>query len=391
MRICRIATVPFFLLHHLGGQIRATVRAGHDVVVVSSTGPEIDEVGRLTHAEFIPLHIPRQISLLADVRALIALFRLFRRRQFDLVHSTTPKAGLLSALAARMARVPIRLHTFTGQPWVGVRGPVRWVSRACDRLIVRLNTHCYADSPSQRDFLEREGLARPGTVSVIGAGSLGGVELDRFAPIGRTAFDDARSCMGLSKETRVICFVGRATRDKGVVELVDAVTGLAAEGRNVTLLLVGPFEPDRDPLPESTLTSIKGLPFIRAVGYDAHPERFVAVSDLFCLPSYREGFGNVVIEAAAMGVPSVGTRIVGLVDAIEDEVTGLLVPPRDVVALSRALARMLDDDALRARLGAAARERAASLFDAKRMNEELLEEYRRLAERAGVRGCAREV
>lgn len=385
MRVCRVATVPFFLLHHLGRQIRTTVDSGHDVVVISSPGPESEEVKRVTQAQFVALLIPRAISPIADFRALMALLRVFRQRRFDLVHSTTPKAGLLSAVAGRLAGVPVRVHTFTGQPWIGARGPVRWISRACDWLIVRLNTYCYADSPSQRDFLEREGLARPGALGVIGAGSLGGVDLAMFGPISKCRVEEEKTRMGLGKDTRVICFVGRVTCDKGVVELVAAMARLVAEGRKVTLLLVGPLEPDRDPLPEPTLRTITSVPYIRAIGYDASPEKYIAVSDVFCLPSYREGFGNVVIEAAAMGVPSVGTKIVGLVDAIEDGVTGLLVPPRDTDALTRALARMLDDESLRSRLGAAARERAATLFDADSVNARLLEEYRRLALSIGLR------
>jgi len=158
MRICLLTSVPFFLVHHLKSLISAAIDAGHEVYLVSSPGPDIDELEGIPGATFHAIRIERNISPLSDIRTLVALYRFFRKGVFDLIHSTTPKAGLLCALAGWAAGVPIRLHTFTGQRWVELKGPVRWVAKASDWLISHLNTQCYADSKSQRDFIVTHGV-----------------------------------------------------------------------------------------------------------------------------------------------------------------------------------------------------------------------------------------
>jgi len=385
MRIARIATVPFFLLHHLRGQIDAAVAAGHEVVVVSSPVAGADALARWPGVAFQPIDIPRPISPLRDLLAVWRLFRFLRAWQPDIVHSATPKAGLLCAVAGWLARVPVRLHTFTGQAWAERTGIVRWVGKLADRVIVALNTRTYADSRSQCEYLAAEGVAPLGRVVVLGAGSLGGVDLLRLDPERHRAAS-AAVARRLGIDAKVIVFIGRVNRDKGIVELIDASRMLAQRGVAHRLILVGPFEPELDPLPDATLARIREEPIINAVGYDPEPEKYLAVADVLCLPSYREGFGNVVIEAAVMGVPTVGTRIVGLRDAVEDGVTGVLVPPKDAEALARALADLLSDEPRRRALGLAARERAVRLFDARVVNALVLQEYESLrATGPGVR------
>jgi glycosyltransferase involved in cell wall biosynthesis len=379
MRICRAATVPFFVAHHLKSQIKAMAAAGHEVVIVSSSGPQLMQLVKELGVQAHPILIRRMVSPISDLRSLIAMYRYFSRERFDIVHSTTPKAGLLCAMAAFLARVPIRLHTFTGQPWARLAWPLRWLVKNGDRVIVWLNTKCYADSRSQADFLVSQGVAAPGGIAVLGHGSLGGVDLVQFNPDRwRTRYAKIREELGIPPGAKIITYIGRVTRDKGIGELVAAFKRLMNSGINACLLLVGPFEPERDPLPDEVEEQIRHETRIKAVGYSMEPERYMSVSDVFCLPSYREGFGNVVIEAAAMGVPTVGTRIVGLVDSVVDGKTGILVPPRDVDALAEALSRMLRDESLRMRMGKAAQERAISLYDANVANQFLLDEYKSL-------------
>jgi glycosyltransferase involved in cell wall biosynthesis len=374
MRILRIATVPFFVLHHLEGQIRALVAAGHDVIVVTSPGEGAERIAALG-VDVRLVEIPREISPLRDLLSLLGLIRTMREVVPDLVHSNTPKAGLLAAIAAWWCRVPIRLHTFTGQAWIERKGLVSWLGRLADRIITGLDTRCYADSASQRDFLIAKGISRKEYLRVLGAGSLGGVDLQRFdLERLQPAALALRAKLGIAPTAKVIVFVGRVTRDKGIAELVAAFVKL----KDTVLVLVGPLEPELDPLPAETLAAIERNPAIHAVGYDPLPERYLAFADLLCLPSYREGFGNVVIEAAALGVPCVGTRIVGLTDSIVDGKTGLLVPPKDVPALAGALETLLTDDKIRNTFGAAARERARQLFDATRLHAEILAEYESL-------------
>lgn len=381
MKICRVATVPFFVLHHLGSQIAATVAAGHEVHVVTSPGPGAEQVAAQPGVTFHPIRISRPIAPLRDWIALVRLYRYFAGQRFAIVHSTTPKAGLLCAVAAWLAQVPVRLHTFTGQAWAERRGLVRWISIAADRLIVRLNTCCYADSFSQRDFLLGMGIGSRQKLKVLGHGSLAGVELHRFRrEVLAVAAADLRKRLGMPAGVQVIAFVGRVHRDKGIAELVTAFRGLAERFPKVWLVLVGPFETEGVPLPAMVEHDLQHHPRIRAVGYDVAPEAYLALAELLCLPSYREGFANVVVEAGAMGVPTVGTRIVGLVDSVADGETGILVPAKDPIALQAALTRLLEDGALRRRMGQAARARAEALFDSRAVNRALLEEYRALLE-----------
>jgi len=383
VRICRAVTVPFTFDTLLYEQLRYLAQQGMDVTLVSSPGVILEEIGKSLHLSYHPVAMSRRAEPRRDLLSLVALTKLFRSQRFSIVHSSTPKAGLLTALAGVLARVPIRIHTFTGQVWVEMQGLSRRIMRGCDWLIGHLDTYCYADSLSQRDFLVNEGLVAPSRISVLGAGSISGVNLERFNP---TSFQGERAAsaqreLGISEQSLVILFVGRLTNDKGIGELVSAFRMLQRDGKDVELVLVGPFEPERDPLPTGTLYELSHNPRIHVVGFSHEPEKYIAAADVFCLPSYREGFGSVVIEAAAMGVPAVVSRVVGLVDAVVDGETGLLVPPKDVDALRGALMKMLSSPEIRHRMGRAARMRAARDFDSRVINRLVFEEYKRLAAR----------
>ncbi len=384
LRICRIATVPFFLQNHLREQACATAAAGYDVTLVSSDGPEAPLLSTIPGLKFHAIEIPRQISPLRDLVALWQLYRLFRRERYDIVHSTTPKAGMLAAMAGYLARIPIRLHTFTGQVWMEKRGLLRFLAKAGDRITAALNTQCYADSYSQRDFILAEGVASPPQVRVIGEGSLAGVDLRRFDPAAWLATKDAiRAELGIAPDTKIITFIGRLNKDKGIDELVTAFEALRQGGSDCALLLIGPKDPDWDTGASEVRKHIEDDPNIRSLGYRSEPERYLAITDVFCLPSYREGFGNVVIEAAAMGVPTIGTDIVGLRDSIVNGETGLLVSPKDADALANALSGLLADEARRIAMGNNARARAIKYFDAQTVNAGVVEEYARLWQARG--------
>ncbi|GAB4507060.1 MAG: glycosyltransferase family 4 protein [Sulfuricaulis sp.] len=365
----------------------ATSAAGHEVTVVSSPEPNLEQLGKQLGVRIHPVYIPRELSPLSDLRSLVALYRYFLKERFDIVHSTTPKAGLLSAIAAFLARVPMRLHTFTGQPWIHLTGPMRWLAKLGDRVIVHLNTRCYADSRSQAAYLMTQNIAGSGKIAVLGEGSLGGVDLAQFNPeswVGRQA--DIRKEIGIPPNAHVITYIGRLTKDKGISELVSSFSQLLHRGMDVYLLLIGPFEPERDPLPKEVHRQIRQETRIKIIGYSTEPERYLSISTVFCLPSYREGFGNVVIEAAAMGIPAVATRIVGLVDSVVDGETGILVPSRDVRALSEALFKILSDDSTRMRLGNAAQVRARNFYNSDAVNRTLLEEYEKLRSQYRISG-----
>lgn len=387
IRIARISTVPFFVVSQLKHQIESLAASGAHITVITSDGSELNMLRVLPGVNCMPVDIPRSIAPWHDLLALIRLWLLFRKTRVDITHSTTPKAGLLTAIAAFMAGVPVRLHTFTGQPWVTMRGAKRWLARASDRLIGWLNTRCYADSLGQRRFLIEQGVLSSGRLSVIGAGSLAGVDIERFdrasSPADRRR--TLRQSLGVPEDAEVLLFVGRITADKGVRELLNAFAKLKAGGSRAHLLFVGPFDSDSGAGGNISPRELSAISDTHLVGYTECPEQYMAIADILCLPSYREGFGTVVIEAAAMGVPTVGTNIYGLSDAIADGETGILVAPYDSDSLYQGLAMLLSDSALRARMGSAARQRANELFAADRVNTGLIEEYLRLLRQRGLR------
>lgn len=383
VRIVCVATVPFHVVTQRAGQIAALLAAGMRVTLVCSPGPELERLPAHPNLEIHTLMIRRDIAPVEDWHALMGLVRLFRQIRPLIVHSTMPKAGLLTAVAGFLARVPIRLHTFTGQPWLGLAGPKRWVARLADSLIGSLNTYCYADGPSQRRFLVEEGLIAEHRIATICDGSLAGVDLhrfnaDRFGPAVRA---QVRAELKIGPESLVVLFIGRMARDKGIRELLDATRQLHAEGLNFCLVLVGPMDDEAGGRSTFESSEFNGLPYLRYIGYTPNPERFLCAADVFSLPSYREGFSTAVLEAGAMGLPTVGTKIYGLIDPVEDNETGLLVEPRNAGALADALRTMLTIPGLRKRLGRQARLRVVKLFAADRVNSALLSEYYRLLAR----------
>lgn len=382
MNICRVATVPFFLHHHLREQVKATLDAGHQVTLVSSDGLEASQLKKITGVKYKQIEISRSISPWRDLIALWQLFFYFRKERFDIIHSVTPKAGFLCAIAGMFARTPIRLHTFTGQPWMELHGLLRFVAKTGDWLTAHLNTMIYADSYSQRNFLIEQNIVAEKRIKVIGRGSIAGVNLTRFNPnLYVSMSQNVLELLGIHQHTNIITFIGRVTKDKGVSELVEAFIQLNQNKFQCVLLLIGPQEAERDPLPDNVITSIVENPRIIEIGYTDCPEKYLAITDILCLPSYREGFGNVVIEAAAMGVPTIGTNIVGLRDAIVEDVTGLLVPVKNINSLVTALEKLLGNSKLRNDMGKKAMSRARGEFNSSFVNALMLTEYNGLAKR----------
>ena len=307
------------------------------------------------------VHIPfvRKMAPLTDFRNLIQLIWLVWRVKPSVIHSITPKAGLLSMMAGFINRIPNRWHTFTGQVWVTKRGLGRVLLKAFDKIIVMLSSMVFADSHSQCRYLVKEGLVRSNDISVLGEGSIAGVDLERFQ-VNLHIRKKIREYLGARGDACVFLFLGRLSLDKGVYDLVQAFLHLAESVGPIELWMVGP---DEDGLLTDLQKNSSGCGFpIRWLGKTLEPEKYMASADVLVLPSYREGFGSVIIEAAACGNPAIAYRIDGVIDAIVDGVTGVLVEVGSVHALSNAMETLSRDVKLRTRLGRQARERAEKHF-----------------------------
>jgi glycosyltransferase involved in cell wall biosynthesis len=378
LKVARVSTVPFFVLTQLRAQLSALADAGATVHVICSPDELSNSLDDLQPIQFHPVPISREINLLKDMKSLLLLIRLFRSENYDVVHSTTPKAGLLCAIAGRIARVPTRLHTFTGQPWVTMAGAKKHILKLCDKVIIGLNTHNFTDSQSQLDFLVADGVAARSKLSVIGSGSLAGVDLKRFDKA-RFSKDDQsalRAQLNIPSSANILLFVGRVTADKGLRELLGAFIDVFNEYKDTYLVFVGPFEAEGQAILES-YRSERSYVNIRSVGFSSEPEKYMAIAQLLCIPSYREGFGTVVIESAAMGLPTVGSEIYGLTDAVVQGETGVLVPVRDSGALSKALIELLTDEGRRNKMANAARLRAINSYGTDLVSRLLIDEYER--------------
>lgn len=376
--IARVSTVPFFVVSQLRGQLVDLSLRGASVTVITSPGEDSKALQQLDHnVKLLELEIRREVSIISDIKSAFRLYWAFKNNNFDIIHSTTPKAGLLCAIAAFFSKSPIHLHTFTGQTWVESFGIKRFFYKLIDRLILRLNTRCYADSRSQVEFLEEEGVAKKGEIKVLGNGSLAGVDITRFSS---EKFSDAfkeglRKQLKISSEDTVFIFVGRLAKDKGIVELLRTFSKLRCNVNNVKLLLVGPVDEIVHVDDLSLEEYIANSEDIEWVGFSETPELYLSVSDVFCLPSYREGFGTVVIESAAMGLPTIATKIYGLCDSIEDGISGILVDAKSESQLYAAMKRLHEDQDLRKRLAYNAKVRVEKSFKSSIISDKLVAEY----------------
>jgi len=359
---------------------------GIDVHLIAS----LDNQSRATFAvtEGVPSHdvpMTRAMTPLTDTVALWRLYRLLGQLAPDIVHAGTPKGGFLGIVAAAARGIPVRIYHVHGIRAMTERGWRRRVLLATERLTCRLSTRVLCVSASARQTMLDEKLCPPQKLVVLGAGSCNGVD-------GRGQFDPARFDGGTRAGLRadlnipgsvpVIGFVGRLVRDKGIAELASAWHRLATEFPTLHLLLVGCLE-EEDAGAAPVVAALRAHPRVRFIPWVEDPAPLYAVMDVVTLPSYREGLPTVLLEAAAMGLPAVASRVTGCVDAIVDGVTGTLVPPREGTPLAEAIAAYLRAPALRERHGAAGREHVLRAFVPEDVWRRVLALYRSLLSAEG--------
>lgn len=382
--VVQVTTVPMSLAF-LRGQVGYMKHRGFEIAAVSSPGARLESFGREEGIPVFAVEMARRVTPIRDLRALVRLVSLFRDLRPDIVHAHTPKAGLLGMIAAAMTRVPVRVYHMRGLPLLSATGWRRGLLSWTERVSCHLSHQVLSVSGSIRKEALRMGLSPPHRITVLANGSGNGVDAEgRFDP-SRVESEDVRRVrcrFGIPESARVLGFVGRIVRDKGIMELAEAWSLLRDVFPDLHLLLVGPLEP-RDPVPEEAREALKTDSRVHFSGMDWNTPPLYASMDVLALPTYREGFPNVPMEAAAMGLPVVATRIPGCVDAVQDGVTGTLVPVRDANSLAEAVRRYLEDPALRQLHGAAGRERMLEDFRPEFIWEALHDQYLRLLQASG--------
>lgn len=337
LKICFVVTskliVRFFLVNIIN-----SLAEKHEIILLVNDDPRVQVDLSSLRAEIRHVRIERAIDFYHDFLALIKLVLFFRRYQPDVVQSISPKGGLLAMIAGFLARIPVRSHVFTGQVWETRQGLVRFFLQSMDKVIAILATQLLADSKSQRQHLVDAGIVAGPKIKVLANGSVSGVDTAKFAP-NPSARAAIRKTLGLDQADYVFLFVGRLTHDKGVLDLAHAFVRVAAASAKAQLLLVGPDEEGIAAEVRQVCAAVAKQ--LHIVSYTETPENYMAAADVLCLPSYREGFGSVVIEAAAAGIPAIASEIYGITDAVVQDRTGILFPPGDVLALARTMARLL--------------------------------------------------
>lgn len=354
IRACTVAqSIGFF-----ASMIPELDAMGLDVVALSSPGEEAKMAERYG-ARFIPVRMERHISPVKDIKSLIRLIKVFKREKPAMVHSMTPKAGLLCMMAAWFTRVPVRIHTFTGLIFPTSKGIKKQILMATDRLTCACATHIIPEGEGVKADLINNHITRK-DIKVLGHGNVRGIDLNHFS----RSHEIMAQAATIKKEGMVtFIFVGRLVGDKGINELVTAFTRLNQEHPSTRLLLVGPKEQELDPLQANTLATIESHHAIDAVGNQQDVRPWLAAADIFVFPSYREGFPNVVIEAGAMGLPAIVTDINGSREIIIEGRNGSIIPPHDAHALYTAMKRLCIDSKSRTAMGHSARPLIASRFE----------------------------
>ncbi len=309
----------------------------YDMLYISSPGKE-HELMRAAGIRTGEIFIARPISPLKDLKSLWQLYRLFRKEHPDIVHSVTPKAGLLSMIAAWLARVPVRIHTFTGLLFPWRQGVMHHILKTTDRITCLFATHINPEGKGVRLDLEKFNITRK-PLTILGHGNIRGINLKKYTPRGTR--EQTRAQLTGSNDAFIFAFTGRLVKDKGINELVAAFSQIAETHPEAHLLLIGPQEPELDPLDAETQETISTHPRIHAPGSCSNVPELLEAADAFVFPSYREGFPNALLEAQAMALPCVATDICGCNEIIADGENGILIPPRDQQAIVRSLERLL--------------------------------------------------
>jgi glycosyltransferase involved in cell wall biosynthesis len=373
-KVIRTATVALSLDYLLKGQL-AFLNNHYEVVAVSGQDAHLENVAQREGVRTINVEMQRAIRPLQDLVSLWKLFLLFKKEKPQIVHSITPKAGLLSMLAAKMAGVPVRIHTFTGLIFPSKKGVLQQLLIAMDRLLCWAATTVIPEGNGVKNDLITYKITSKSLV-VLANGNVNGIDTHYFSPevIPAKEKENLRKALQLEPSDFVYVFVGRLVGDKGINELVAAFKNLS--NADVKLLLVGPYEKELDALKAATLQEIEQNKNILTVGFQQDVRAYFAISDALIFPSYREGSPNVVMQAGAMGLPSIVTNINGCNEIITEGVNGTIIPVKDAEAIYIAMKKMINEVDFRSHLQYNARQIIVSRYEQKVVWEAILAEYK---------------
>ena len=376
-KIIRVTTVPMALKVLLRGQMRYMKKNGFEVIMVSADGKELEDV---LQYEGCPHHIipmTRKITPFADILSLWRLYRFLKKEKPDIVHSHTPKAGLLAMLASKMAGVKLRVHTIAGLRFMTSTGLTRKILVWMEKITATAATHVWPNSMSLLKYVKENKLVKPGKLEVIGKGSSNGIDLSRFSKSALlpAEIEKAKQVIDYNPLMTYILSVGRIVKDKGISELANAFSALYNSNNKLRLVLIGSFEEKLDPLEEEVMKLIKTHPGIILAGWHDEVEYYMYLADLLVHASYREGFPNVVLQAGAMECPIVCSRIEGNIDIVDENINGLVFTAKDENDLYSKLKQAIEDPAEMKKKAVLLRKKIEENFDRTFVQEQLRRKY----------------
>ncbi len=377
-KLIRITTVPLSLDKLIEGQLRF-MSSFYKVIAISSEKNYLEKIGVKENVDTFHLEMTRKITPIKDIIAVVKLYLYLKKAKPEIVHTHTPKAGIVGMLASKLAGVPCRLHTIAGLPLLEHSGLKRKVLNFVEKLTYDCATKVYPNSFELQKIIIKNKLCTPNKSHVIANGSSNGINTSFFNPelFSTIENNELRHKLNIQKEDFVFIFVGRLVADKGINELITAFLKLQKESTNIKLLLVGNFETDLDPLSTSTLNSISNNKSIIPVGYQNDVRPFFAISNTLVFPSYREGFPNVVMQAGAMGLSSIVSNINGCNEIIINKENGLIIPVKNQNALLDAMKLLISDTDLELKMKNNSRQMIVNRYEQNIVWNAILEEYRK--------------
>lgn len=376
--LVRITTVPLSLDKLLTGQLKYMQNNGFKAYMISSASDNIKALEIREEATFLTVNMSRSITLIKDFIGLVKLVRILYKLKPSIVHTHTPKAGLLGTMAAWLTGTPVRLHTVAGLPLMESTGFKRFVLELVEKLTYFCANRVYPNSQNLKEFIINNKFCSPQKLKVIGNGSSNGIDAEYFSLTDDIAAGAAvlRLLHDIREDDFVFVFIGRLVKDKGIEELISGFVFLAKKHINIKLLLVGPTENELDPLSPLCAKEIEQNIRIILVGYQADIRPYLALSHVLVLPSYREGFPNVPMQAGCFDLPCIVTDINGCNEIIEDETNGLIIRPKNTADLEKAMGRLITDKQLYIKLKSNARKMIVDRYEQTAFWSLLLEEYK---------------
>lgn len=377
-KLFRVTTVPESLNILLRGQHHFMSANGFEVIGISSAGDALIEVSQEEEIKVIAINMSRKITPISDFISVYKLYKQIKKEKPIIVHSHTPKAGIVTMLAAKIANVPIRIHTVAGLPLMEATGIKRKVLNIVEKITYACATKVYPNSKGLYDFIVEEKLASSRKLKIIANGSSNGIDTSYFSldSISEQQMNEIRVKLNIKEKDFVFVFVGRMVGDKGINELIAAFSRF--KDSNIKLLLVGDLESDLDPLNRETIQEINENENIISVGFQKDVRPYFAISHSLVFPSYREGFPNVVLQAGAMGLPSIVSNINGCNEIIEEGVNGIIIPPKNIESLYVAMKAIINNKINRKQLSENARNLIISRYEQQFVWDALLIEYKSL-------------